>query len=66
MKVRAVVALAAGQALEILDVTLDGPKPGEVLVEIKATGICHAGEFTMASWETTISRSFFRVLRLVQ
>jgi hypothetical protein len=36
MKVRAAVALAAGQPLEIHDVTLDGPKAGEVLVETKA------------------------------
>ncbi|MFL6974507.1 MAG: alcohol dehydrogenase catalytic domain-containing protein, partial [Xanthobacteraceae bacterium] len=46
MDVRAAVALAAGQPLEIVHVNLDGPKAGEVMVEIKATGICHTDEFT--------------------
>jgi len=46
MKTRAAVALEAGKPLEIMEVNLDGPKEGEVLVEIKATGICHTDEFT--------------------
>ena len=46
MKTRAAVALAAGKPLEITDVDLDGPREGEVLVEIKATGVCHTDEFT--------------------
>ncbi|SDJ26376.1 alcohol dehydrogenase catalytic domain-containing protein, partial [Salipiger marinus] len=46
MRTRAAVALAAGQPLEIMEVELDGPKAGEVLVEIKATGLCHTDEFT--------------------
>src|SRR5215813_3042734 len=46
MDVRAAVAMAAGQPLEIVHVNLDGPKAGEVMVEIKATGICHTDEFT--------------------
>ncbi len=46
MKTRAAIAWAAGQPLEIVDVELDGPKAGEVLVEIRATGICHTDEFT--------------------
>ena len=46
MKTRAAIAWAAGKPLEIVDVDLDGPKAGEVLVEIKATGICHTDEFT--------------------
>ncbi|MHA6324679.1 S-(hydroxymethyl)glutathione dehydrogenase/class III alcohol dehydrogenase [Roseivivax sp. CAU 1753] len=46
MKTRAAVALEAGKPLEVMDVNLDGPKAGEVLVEIKATGICHTDEFT--------------------
>ncbi len=46
MRTRAAVALAAGQPLEIMEVNLEGPKKGEVLVEIKATGICHTDEFT--------------------
>ena len=46
MKTRAAVAYEAGKPLEIETVELDGPKVGEVLVEIKATGICHTDEFT--------------------
>jgi S-(hydroxymethyl)glutathione dehydrogenase/alcohol dehydrogenase len=46
MKVRAAVAYEAGKPLVIETVDLDGPKAGEVLVEIKATGICHTDEFT--------------------
>ncbi len=46
MKTRAAVALEAGKPLEIMEVNLDGPRAGEVLVEIKATGICHTDEFT--------------------
>ncbi len=48
MKTRAAVAIAAGQPLEIAEVDLDGPQAGEVLVEIKATGICHTDEFTLS------------------
>ena len=46
MKTRAAVAYAAGQPLVIEEVDLEGPKAGEVLVEIKATGVCHTDEFT--------------------
>jgi S-(hydroxymethyl)glutathione dehydrogenase/alcohol dehydrogenase len=46
MKTKAAVAYAAGKPLEIVSVDLDGPKAGEVLIEIKATGICHTDEFT--------------------
>jgi S-(hydroxymethyl)glutathione dehydrogenase / alcohol dehydrogenase len=46
MKVRAAVAYQAGQPLVIEMVDLEGPKAGEVLVEIKATGVCHTDEFT--------------------
>ena len=46
MRTRAAVAVAAGQPLEIMEVNLEGPKAGEVLVEIKATGLCHTDEFT--------------------
>jgi len=46
MKTRAAVAFEAGKPLEIIDVDLQGPQAGEVLVEIKATGICHTDEFT--------------------
>jgi S-(hydroxymethyl)glutathione dehydrogenase/alcohol dehydrogenase len=46
MDVKAAVAFEAGKPLEVATVKLDGPKAGEVLVEIKATGICHTDEFT--------------------
>ena len=48
MKTRAAVAFEKGKPLEIVDVDLEGPKAGEVLVEIKATGICHTDEFTIS------------------
>ena len=48
MKTRAAVATSAGQPLEVMEVNLDGPRAGEVLVEIKATGICHTDEFTLS------------------
>ena len=48
MQTRAAVAHKAGAPLEIETVNLDGPKAGEVLVEIKATGICHTDEFTLS------------------
>ncbi len=46
MKTRAAIATAAGKPLEVVTLDLDGPKAGEVLVELKATGICHTDEFT--------------------
>jgi S-(hydroxymethyl)glutathione dehydrogenase/alcohol dehydrogenase len=46
MKTRAAVCYEAGKPLVIETVDLDGPRAGEVLVEIKATGICHTDEFT--------------------
>jgi S-(hydroxymethyl)glutathione dehydrogenase/alcohol dehydrogenase len=48
MDVRAAVALKAGAPLSIETVKLEGPKEFEVLVEIKATGICHTDEFTLS------------------
>ena len=48
MKSRAAVAFEAGKPLEIVEVDLEGPKVGEVLVEIKATGICHTDAFTLS------------------
>ncbi len=48
MDVRAAVAHQAGKPLTIETVQLEGPKAGEVLVEIKATGICHTDEFTLS------------------
>jgi S-(hydroxymethyl)glutathione dehydrogenase/alcohol dehydrogenase len=46
MRTTAAVALEAGKPLEIMEVNLDGPRKGEVLVEIKATGLCHTDDFT--------------------
>ena len=46
MRTRAAVAFQAGKPLEVTEVNLEGPKAGEVLVEIKATGLCHTDEFT--------------------
>lgn len=48
MKSRAAVAFEAGKPLEIVEVDVEGPQPGEVLVEIKATGICHTDAFTLS------------------
>jgi S-(hydroxymethyl)glutathione dehydrogenase/alcohol dehydrogenase len=48
MKVRAAVAQKAGAPLEVTEVDLDGPRPGEVLVEIKATGVCHTDAYTLS------------------
>jgi len=48
MKTRAAVAVAAGKPLEIMEVDLEGPRDGEVLIEVKATGICHTDEFTLS------------------
>ena len=48
MRTRAAVAVAAGQPLQIMEVNIDDPKEGEVLIEIKATGICHTDEFTLS------------------
>jgi len=48
MDVRAAVAFEAGKPLQVETVQLDGPREGEVLVEIKATGICHTDQFTLS------------------
>jgi len=48
MKTRAAVAFAAGKPLEIVEVDLEGPRAGEVLIEMKATGICHTDAFTLS------------------
>ncbi len=47
MKTRAAVAFEAKQPLEIVELDLDGPRAGEVLVEIMATGICHTDAYTL-------------------
>jgi S-(hydroxymethyl)glutathione dehydrogenase / alcohol dehydrogenase len=48
MKVKAALAVQAGKPLEITDVDCSGPREGEVLVELKATGICHTDAFTLS------------------
>jgi S-(hydroxymethyl)glutathione dehydrogenase / alcohol dehydrogenase len=48
MKTRAAVAVAAGKPLEVTEVDLEGPRGGEVMIEIKATGICHTDDFTLS------------------
>jgi S-(hydroxymethyl)glutathione dehydrogenase/alcohol dehydrogenase len=48
MKTRAAVAFAPATPLEIVELDLDGPRAGEVLVELKATGVCHTDYFTMS------------------
>jgi S-(hydroxymethyl)glutathione dehydrogenase / alcohol dehydrogenase len=48
MRVKAAIAFEAGKPLEIADVDLEGPRDGEVLVELRATGICHTDAFTLS------------------
>src|SRR5215204_703291 len=48
MKTRAAVAWKAGAPLTIETIEIGGPKPGEVLVEVMATGICHTDAFTLS------------------
>src|SRR6202007_46447 len=48
MDVRPACAVAAAKPLEVTTVQLEGPREGEVLVEIKATGVCHTDEFTLS------------------
>ena len=52
MKTRAAVAFEAKKPLEIIEVDLEGPKAGEVLVEIKATGICHTDAYTLDGFDS--------------
>jgi S-(hydroxymethyl)glutathione dehydrogenase/alcohol dehydrogenase len=52
MKTRAAVAFEAQKPLEIVEVDLEGPKAGEVLVEIKATGLCHTDAYTMSGQDS--------------
>lgn len=48
MKTRAAIAWEAGKPLEIEEIDLEGPKAGEVLIQIKATGVCHTDAFTLS------------------
>jgi S-(hydroxymethyl)glutathione dehydrogenase/alcohol dehydrogenase len=52
MDVRAAVAVEAKKPLEVTTVRLDGPRAGEVLVEIKATGICHTDDYTLSGLDS--------------
>ncbi len=51
MDVKAAIAFEAGKPLEIATVQLDGPRAGEVLVEIKATGVCHTDAYTLSGMD---------------
>jgi len=48
MKTRAAVAFEKAKPLTVMDVELEGPRAGEVLVEVKATGVCHTDDFTLS------------------
>jgi S-(hydroxymethyl)glutathione dehydrogenase / alcohol dehydrogenase len=48
VEVKAAIANKAGEPLEIASINLEGPKAGEVLIEIKATGVCHTDAFTLS------------------
>src|SRR5271166_6020411 len=52
MKTRAAVAFQAKKPLEIVELDLEGPRAGEVLVEIKATGICHTDAYTLSGLDS--------------
>src|ERR1700750_1966913 len=52
MKTRGAVAFEAKKPLEIVELDLEGPKAGEVLVEIKATGICHTDAYTLDGFDS--------------
>lgn len=48
MKSRAAIAVGAGKPLSIEEIDVEGPRAGEVLVEIRATGVCHTDAFTLS------------------
>ncbi|MBW8298333.1 MAG: alcohol dehydrogenase catalytic domain-containing protein, partial [Hydrogenophaga sp.] len=48
MRTRAALAVQAGKPLVVTEVSLHGPRAGEVLIEVKATGICHTDDFTLS------------------
>ncbi|EXS67901.1 hypothetical protein BF95_20720 [Sphingobium sp. Ant17] len=52
MKTRAAVAFEAKKPLEIVEIDLEGPKAGEVLIEIMATGICHTDAYTLDGFDS--------------
>jgi Zn-dependent alcohol dehydrogenase len=57
MKVRAAVAHEAGKPLEIEQVDLEGPRAGEVLVEIRASGVCHTDAHTLSGRDSSATRA---------
>ena len=63
MKVKAAVAWGAGKPLSIETVDLEGPRQGEVLVEIKATGICHTDYYTLSEQTRKDSFPWFSVMK---
>jgi S-(hydroxymethyl)glutathione dehydrogenase/alcohol dehydrogenase len=71
MKTQAAVAFEAKKPLEIVELDLDGPKAGEVLVEIKATGICHTDAYTLdgldseAAWPCVLGHEGAGIVREV-
>jgi S-(hydroxymethyl)glutathione dehydrogenase/alcohol dehydrogenase len=52
MKTRAAVAFAAQKPLEIVELDLEGPRAGEVMIEVKATGICHTDAYTLSGQDS--------------
>jgi S-(hydroxymethyl)glutathione dehydrogenase/alcohol dehydrogenase len=54
MKTRAAVAFAPKQPLEIVELDLEGPKAGEVLIEIMATGLCHTDAYTLDGLDSEV------------
>ena len=60
MRTRAAVAVQAGKPLEIMEVNLEDPKAGEVLVEIMATGLCHTDAYTLEVSSPGIDRPLTR------
>ena len=52
MDIRAAIAFEAGKPLTIETVQLEGPKAGEVLIEMKATGICHTDKYTLSGLDS--------------
>ena len=48
MKVKAAIAIEKAKPLEIDYIELEGPKPGEVLIEVKSTGVCHTDAYTLS------------------
>ena len=64
MKSRAAVAFEAGKPLEIAEVDVGGPAAGEVMVEIKATGVCHTDAFTLSGDDPEGASRRFLVTRV--